>query len=140
MSFLSIEFLILLSILLILMKIIHKDGPVRFLLLAAGYVFYAFFDVKSLLLLFLLSVFTWLGGRLINKKKQAGSDNEAKILCSIFVIIGQGASRYRISAHVCVERIQSSILVHILKATLHSPCRKLVKTSHFSAVQNTLNH
>lgn len=68
------------------MKIIHKDGPVRFLLLAAGYVFYAFFDIRSLLILILLSVFNWLGGSLINKKKNAGSDKEAKILCSLFVL------------------------------------------------------
>ena len=68
------------------MRAVHRDIPNRLLLLAAGYVFYAFFDVRSLLLLILLSLFTWLGGRLINKKKQAGSDNEAKILCSVFVI------------------------------------------------------
>ncbi len=65
---------------------IRKDLPSRLLLLAAGYIFYALFDVNSLILLILLSVFTWLGGSLISKKKNAGNDKAAKNLGILFIL------------------------------------------------------
>ncbi|MCR4807585.1 MAG: hypothetical protein K5857_07895 [Lachnospiraceae bacterium] len=87
MSFLSIKFLILIAILLILMKFIRKDPLVRLLLIAAGYTFYAFFDVKSLVILIALSLFTWFGGRVIDKKRDSSSAKSSKALCFLFVAI-----------------------------------------------------
>ncbi len=87
MSFLSIKFLILTAVLIILMKVIHKEAFVRPLLLTASYAFYAFFDIKSLLLLIFLSLFTWFGGRLISKKRLDGPVKAARNLCLIFVSI-----------------------------------------------------
>lgn len=87
MSFLSIKFLILISVLIILLRLINKDAFVRPLLLIASYAFYVFFDVKSLPLLIGLSLFTWFGGRIINKKRLDSSDKSAKTLCISFVFI-----------------------------------------------------
>ncbi len=87
MSFLSIKFLILIILLIILIKLINKLSFVRPLLLTASYVFYAFFDIRSLLLLIFLSVFTWYGGSIICKKRLNGSLKSARAVCLIFVFI-----------------------------------------------------
>ena len=87
MSFLSIKFLILISLLIILIKLNNKDVFVRPLLLAASYAFYAFFDVRSLLLLIGLSLLTWSGGRIIAKTRLGGSSKRARTFCFIFVFL-----------------------------------------------------
>ena len=75
MTFLSIPFFILITVLLILIFFIKNDRILRFMLLIAGYLFYACFDIRALILLISLSLFTWLGARLIavkiNKKEKA---------------------------------------------------------------------
>ncbi len=87
MSFLSIEFILLISILLILTHFIRRDSISSVLLLIAGYVFYASFDLPSLILLILLSFLTFTGGRIIDAKRKNGLNRQAKILCILFVSV-----------------------------------------------------
>ena len=58
MSFLSVQFMILITVLIILLKFIHNKYAERILLLAASYLFYACFDLRMLAVLIGLSVFT----------------------------------------------------------------------------------
>ena len=81
MLFLSIQFIILISVLLILLQFIHSRRAERILLLAASYLFYACFDLGMLALLICLSVFTWIGGYLVNRAKISGRSRCAKIIC-----------------------------------------------------------
>ncbi|MCR5356202.1 MAG: hypothetical protein K6E63_02240 [Lachnospiraceae bacterium] len=87
MSFLSLPFVILISVLLILLFFIKNGKAERLLLLIASYLFYACFDVHALALLFLLSLFTWAGAKLIAgliKNGQKDSSKKLLIAC-IFV-------------------------------------------------------
>ncbi len=54
-------------------------------MLIAGYVFYAWSDVKSLALLVALSVLTWLGGKAIDKSRRESAQGKSKALCISFV-------------------------------------------------------
>ena len=84
MSFLSLPFLILISVLLILLRFIPGGRMERVILLIASYVFYACFDIRALALLFLLSVFTWIGAKSISgmtAKKQTGAAKRLLFAC-----------------------------------------------------------
>lgn len=81
MSFLSVQFLILITVLLIALRFIHNRTAERIILLTASYLFYACFDLKMLAVLVCLSVFTWLGGYIMNKARMAGNIKASKSIC-----------------------------------------------------------
>ena len=81
MSFLSVQFIILISVLLILLQFIHSETAERIMLLAASYLFYACFDPRMLAVLICLSVFTWGSGYMVNRAKTAGKPQTAKVIC-----------------------------------------------------------
>ena len=81
MSFLSVQFLILITVLLITLWSIHNRTAERIILLTASYLFYACFDLKMLAVLVCLSVFTWLGGYIMNKARMAGNIKASKSIC-----------------------------------------------------------
>ncbi len=87
MSFLSLQFLILISILLILLTFIKNDRAVRIILLCASWLFYACFDIRALILLILLSAFTWLGAKVISGKVTGGQKEIAVKILTICVAI-----------------------------------------------------
>ena len=86
MTFLSIPFFILISVLLVLMYFIKNDRILRFILLMAGYLFYACFDIRALILLVSLSLFTWLGARIIADRTKREEKAFAKGFLLSFII------------------------------------------------------
>ena len=81
MSFLSVHFFILMIVILIVLQFIHSRTAERIILLTASYLFYACFDLRMLAVLIGLSVFTWLGGRMMYKAKSSENARMAKIIC-----------------------------------------------------------
>ncbi len=67
MTFLTLEFLILFSITLILMLLFRSKSARQFILLAASYVFYAYWDVRFLTLLIFQALIVYIGSLLIEK-------------------------------------------------------------------------
>ncbi|MCR5733376.1 MAG: hypothetical protein K6G22_02110 [Lachnospiraceae bacterium] len=72
MSFLSVKFLILMMILVIALHFARAKCLEKSLIILAGFLFYASFDVKGLLLLIPLCVFTWGMGKIIAAKADGG--------------------------------------------------------------------
>lgn len=87
MSFLSLQFIILISVLLVLLRFIHNKTAERILLLAANYLFYACFDLRMLAVLIGLSVFTWFGSRMMNRSISSGNAKTAKTICLACIAI-----------------------------------------------------
>lgn len=87
MSFLSVQFMILITVLIILLKFIHNKYAERILLLAASYLFYACFDLRMLAVLIGLSVFTWFGGKMMILSKTAGNVKASKAICLACIAI-----------------------------------------------------
>lgn len=87
MSFLSVQFMILITVLIILLKFIHNKTVERILLLAASYLFYACFDLRMLAVLIGLSVFTWFGGKIMVSAGTAGNKKTAKTICLTCIAI-----------------------------------------------------
>lgn len=69
MTFLTLEFLILFSITLILMLLFRGRSAGQFILLAASYVFYAYWDVRFLFLLIFQALVVYIGSLLIEKHR-----------------------------------------------------------------------
>ncbi len=55
------------------------------LLLLVCYAFYAFIDIRGLVILIAMSVFTYLGGRSINESLNAGDEKRGRMYCGMFV-------------------------------------------------------
>lgn len=55
------------------------------ILLLVCYVFYAVFDIRGLVILIALSLFTYFGGKSINDSLAAGDARRAKMYCAMFV-------------------------------------------------------
>lgn len=72
MSFLSIKFVIFFLIVLLIYQAFHKNVTYQKIwLLTVSYIFYGFFDVKYLLILIGITLWTWVfGGILVQKKKK----------------------------------------------------------------------
>ena len=87
MSFLSLQFIILIIVLLVLLQFIHNRTVERILLLAASYLFYACFDIRMLMVLIGLSVFTWFGGFMMHKVLASGNAKTAKCICLTCITI-----------------------------------------------------
>lgn len=89
MTFLSLEFLLLFTITLGLLLLFRGRSPRQFILLAASYVFYAYWDVRFLSLLVIQALIVYCGGLLIQKyrtEKQALAKAFAGI--SVTVVLG----------------------------------------------------
>lgn len=74
-------------VILIALQFIHNRTAERIILLAASYLFYACFDLRMLVVLIGLSVFTWLGGSIMYKAKSSGNTKTAKLICLICIAI-----------------------------------------------------
>ena len=85
MNFLSLPFILLISVLLILLFFVKNGTAERIILLAASYLFYACFDIRALILLISLSLFTWLGARSISGRIVGEHKDSAKKLLIICV-------------------------------------------------------
>ncbi len=81
MSFLSVKFIILITFLLISLHFIRNKTTERMILLASSYLFYGSFDLTMLAVLICLSVFTWIGGYMLNKAQKDGRPKTARIIC-----------------------------------------------------------
>ena len=81
MSFLSVQFIILIIAVLVLLQFIKSDVPGRLVLLAASYLFYACFSLQALILLILLSVFTWGSGAFVLRFLASDQREKARLLC-----------------------------------------------------------
>ncbi|MCR5508169.1 MAG: hypothetical protein K6F34_05730 [Lachnospiraceae bacterium] len=90
MAFLSVKFLILIIAVLILLKVSGNALMSRLILIAAGYAFYSCFDLSSSVLLIVLSVLIWLGGRIINSLRSSGFAGRSRFLCVLFVCLEVG--------------------------------------------------
>ncbi|MCR5232429.1 MAG: hypothetical protein K6E53_00765 [Lachnospiraceae bacterium] len=88
MSFLSVKFIILITFLLISLHFIRNKTTERMILLASSYLFYGSFDLTMLAVLICLSVFTWIGGYMLNKAQKDGRPKTARIIC-LSCIAGQ---------------------------------------------------
>lgn len=78
MPFLSLQFLVLMISVLILLALFRDKRAERFILLAASYVFYAGFSIGMLILLLILSLFTYFGGVLVFQNKTNGRSGMAR--------------------------------------------------------------
>ena len=85
MTFLSVEFAILISCVLVLLALIKDKRAVQCILLLGSYIFYACFDLRFLAVLISLSLFTYAGGRLICINRQARNIGRAHIIMTVFV-------------------------------------------------------
>lgn len=84
MPFLSIQFLVLMISVLILLAVVRDKRAERFILLTASYIFYAGFSMEMLILLLILSLFTYFGGALVFRERIAGRPGSARcIMCSV---------------------------------------------------------
>ncbi len=63
----------------------RKTKIQNLILLAVCYMFYAFFDLRGLVILIALSVFTYLGGRNINESLGAGDEKRAGMYAGMFI-------------------------------------------------------
>lgn len=63
----------------------RKTKIQNLILLAVCYMFYAFFDLRGLVILIALSVFTYLGGRNINESLDAGDEKRAGMYAGMFI-------------------------------------------------------
>lgn len=63
----------------------RKTKIQNLILLAVCYMFYAFFDLRGLVILIALSVFTYLGGRNINESLDAGDKKRAGMYAGMFI-------------------------------------------------------
>lgn len=90
MSFLSLSFIILITVLLILLQFVHHKTAERILLLAASYLFYACFDLRMLAVLIGLSMFTWISARLTDRQIRAGNKMTARSICLLCIAIQVG--------------------------------------------------
>ncbi|MBO4266747.1 MAG: MBOAT family protein [Lachnospiraceae bacterium] len=64
---------------------VKKNNAQNIILLLACYAFYGFFDLRGLVILIALSVFTYLGGKNINESLVSGDDKRAGMYCAMFI-------------------------------------------------------
>ena len=62
-----------------------RNSAKNIILLTACYAFYGFFDLRGLVILIALSVFTYLGGKNINDSKNDGDEKRAGMYCAMFI-------------------------------------------------------
>lgn len=92
MNYISLQFLVFFIIILVCLKWISKRKQQQWLLLAASYVFYAVWDYRFLILLFLMSTVMWLVGKKIEEYPL-----KSKGLCTIgvsFCVVILGIFKY----------------------------------------------
>ncbi len=82
MQFLSLQFLVLMISVLILLAVCRDKRAERLILLAASYIFYAGFSISMLILLLILSLFTYAGGVFVFKSRTAGRPDTARHIMS----------------------------------------------------------
>ncbi|MCR5106553.1 MAG: hypothetical protein K6B28_00160 [Lachnospiraceae bacterium] len=85
MNFLSLSFAVLMFILCILLYFIRSEKTVKYILLIAGYIFYSGFSLPALAVLIILSVFTWVSGYLISKKKSEKEKSRMILVKSVVI-------------------------------------------------------
>ena len=67
------------------MQSVPKTKTENIILLIACYAFYAFFDLRGLIILIALSVFTYVGGKNINDSVKAGDGMRARMYLAMFI-------------------------------------------------------
>lgn len=63
-------------------------------LLAVCYAFYAAFDIRGLIILIALSLFSYMGGKFITDSLCAGDEHKAKMFCALFIATQVGVLCY----------------------------------------------
>ena len=62
-----------------------KSNLTNLILLLACYAFYGFFDMRGLVILIAMSVFTWLGGKNVFESRISGDIKRARMYCAMFI-------------------------------------------------------
>lgn len=95
MGFISIEFLILFSVTILLLRVTHEKQQHNKILLVSSYIFYAYLDVRFLLLLILQTCVTYLAGEKIGREhKDQGKRKRILIFYIAFMLIILGFFKY----------------------------------------------
>ncbi|MDU7027208.1 MAG: MBOAT family O-acyltransferase [Clostridiales bacterium] len=95
MVFISIQFLILFSATIILLLVTHHKQQHNRILLVSSYIFFAYLDVRFLLLLFAQTYASYLAGKNIGRKNKNQSDRKKILVIFItFMLIILGFFKY----------------------------------------------
>lgn len=95
MVFISIQFLILFSVTIILLLVTHRKQQHNRILLVSSYIFFAYLDVRFLLLLFVQTYASYLAGKNIGRKNKNQSDRKKFLVVFItFMLIILGFFKY----------------------------------------------
>ncbi|MCR4923703.1 MAG: hypothetical protein K5931_06800 [Lachnospiraceae bacterium] len=80
MNFLSLPFMILMVILILFVSLIKNKSLVKLAFIAASYYFYSGFGLTALIILILMSYFTYMSGRIIAREKRKKFGIEKQLL------------------------------------------------------------
>lgn len=95
MVFISIQFLILFSVTIILLLVTHRKQQHNRILLVSSYIFFAYLDVRFLLLLFVQTYASYLAGKNIGRKNKNQSVRKKILVVFItFMLIILGFFKY----------------------------------------------